>query len=102
VQSPSQDFPANALLLIAGSAAIKLSERLQARSTLAKTLLLVYGFVNHWTASLRIVFKPLLYAHKVGMQTGEVRREMDYFPLCHASQFRRHSSHKILDFHLID
>lgn len=50
-----------------------LSERLNARSSLAKTILGVYGLNVHCTTNLRFCLKPLLYGHKLGMETGEVR-----------------------------
>ena len=52
--------------------ALGLSDRLNARDTLAKTVAGVYGFTLHWTSDLRSSVNPLLYGYQVGMQTGDV------------------------------
>jgi hypothetical protein len=56
-----------------GALAIDLSERLDARSSRSKTITCVYDFIVHWKCHTRSILKPLLYGHKLGVQTGEVR-----------------------------
>ena len=56
-----------------GDVAISLSQRLNARASVAKTIVCIYGLNYHWTSNLRICLKPLMYGHKVGMESGEVR-----------------------------
>jgi hypothetical protein len=56
-----------------GALAMDLSERLDARSSRAKTVICVYDFIVHWKCHVRSILKPLLYGHKLGLQTGEVR-----------------------------
>jgi hypothetical protein len=58
---------------VLGAVATHLSERLNARSSRSKTIICVYDFIVHWQNHLRTSLKPLLYGHKLGMQTGEVR-----------------------------
>jgi hypothetical protein len=62
--------------VFAGQEALELSQRLDARETLAKTIYAVYGFVHHWNRYMRSARKPLLYGHQVGMDTGEIEMAM--------------------------
>jgi hypothetical protein len=68
--------------VFAGEEALELSQRLDARETLAKTIYAVYGFVHHWNRDMRSATKPLLYGHQVGMETGEIEISMHNLAAC--------------------
>ena len=58
--------------ILLGEIALSLLDRLNEKETVAKTLLEVYAFIDHWYRDMRVGIKPLLYGFQVGMEAGEV------------------------------
>jgi hypothetical protein len=61
---------------IAAEAALSLSERIDDKETLTKTITVVYAYIHHWTNNIRTSLKALLYGYQIGMRSGEVEFAM--------------------------
>jgi predicted ATPase len=61
-----------------GSWALKLAEKLRSKLSLARTALMVYTFTNHLKKPLMDSLEPMLNAHRLGLQAGDV----DYSSMC--------------------
>jgi predicted ATPase len=61
-----------------GSLALKLAEKLRSKLSLTRTALIVYTFTNHLEKPLMDSLEPMLNAHRLGLQAGDV----EYSSMC--------------------
>jgi diguanylate cyclase (GGDEF)-like protein len=55
-----------------GQLALQLVDRLQAHHLRARVALLVYAFINHWQMPIRQSLAPLLEAHQIAVENGDI------------------------------
>ena len=61
-----------------GSVALKLADQLRSKTSLTRTALIAYTFTNHLKNPLLDSVEPMLNAHRLGLQVGDV----EYSSMC--------------------
>lgn len=62
-----------------GQLALRILNRFNAKEWLPRVYSMVYGMNMHWKTPLRLCLDPLKYAHKVGLETGDIEYRYECF-----------------------
>ncbi len=81
-----------------GQLALQLLDRFTSQTLRAKTLHIVYVFINHWKYHLRETLAPLLSSYTVGIETGDF--EFAAYSLCLYSNYRYFSGRELTELEL--
>ncbi len=68
-----------------GQLALRLLDRFTSQTLRAKTLVIVYVFINHWKRDLQESLRPLLSSYAIGVETGDF--EFAAYGLCLYSNY---------------